>query len=225
MAVALLCASARAVAAQEIATPATSEPATERRPALQIAISATAGAPLSFGSSSATLQRPDGSRLPLFSTESREGADRGLDVAVAMRVMPRLAVEVAGGWSRSAFETRISDDLEGASPATVTASVARFTAGAGASWTLHAGRQLDWFVRGRVSWMRELVASSRPFDDAAIAHAGLGVKYWWVRGGRPGLQYGLQAEGRLAVRRAGPGPGARDVHLAPGVAVGLIIGS
>jgi hypothetical protein len=72
--------------------------------------------------------------------------------------------------------------------------------------------------------LRDLAASRAAAGDGLVAHVGAGVKYWSARR-TGGLRYGVRVEGRLSARWRGLTLDDEQVHLAPALTVGLLLGS
>ena len=194
-------------------------------PRSEFGVSALVGAPVPFGSATATLARPDGSRLTLFEADSRQGPEFGARLHLGTRLTRRLALEIGGQVSRARLETTIEDDFEDGAGATLDESLLRFGVDGGLLWTLAGGERLSWFVRGSGGWMRELIGERVLGENAAVAQVGIGMKYWGSRRGPGRVRYGVRVEGHLASRWNGTALDAKQIHLAPVVTAGLIIGS
>jgi hypothetical protein len=207
--------------------PAAQAPAPARTgaPGFEFGLSGLLGGPVSFGTSSAGQLQPDGSRLTLFETSNRQLWEVGALVHVGVRAGRRLGFEGAGGFSRARLETRIRDDFEGASDLTLGETFYRMSVEGGLVWQFAGNDRAGWFVRGTGGWMRELIGDRVLGEHGAIANVGVGVKYWGP-GRAPGrLRYGVRVEGHLAARWKGTTLDAKQIHVAPVVTAGLIIGS
>ena len=192
---------------------------------IELTISGTWTGPISFGSSNATLEAPDGSTLILFKSSSRLSPGGGLEVGLGFHVAKKLGAEISGSWTRSEIRTDLSADFEGATPITATVGTSRYTIEGAALWTVAQHGRARWFVRGSVGWMRELDETQALTKDGTIANIGGGVKYWWREQPR-GLfrKLGLRVEARASIRSAGLSLDQRSPRVAPVVAGGLIIG-
>jgi hypothetical protein len=192
----------------------------------EVGIGGIAGLPVTFGSADATLRRPDGSPFRLFSTENREGFAAGVSAHIGLPLTERVSLELRGAWTRSSFETRLSDDAEGAPPLSAGVPVARVTLEGGALWTIAVSGASSWFVRGSAGWLRELTGGQVVLDRGTVAHVGAGVKYWWRYRPRAGIsRLGVRIEGTAALRHDSLSLGSRRVHVAPGISAGFILGS
>jgi hypothetical protein len=191
----------------------------------ELGVGGILAAPHTFGEAAAELDRPDGGTLALFRTENSEALGMGLRAHVAVPIAAGLAVEILGGWTRSDFRTRVRSDFEGTRDLTIASPVSRFTVEGGAAWTFADRGRSAWFVRGSGGWMREMADRRIVGRDGAVAQAGAGVKYWWRQPPGRGLALGVRIEGHAAVRWNGASLGTRRVHIAPGLAAGLILGS
>jgi hypothetical protein len=225
---ALLAASALVASTVHAQTPGSSRGPTGAAPAApraEFGVSGLLGAPVSFGTVTADLQRPDGSPLTLFETDNRQGPEFGVRLHLNARVSRRLAVEVAGGVSRARLETTIRDDFEGESGAVLREPFFRLGVDGGLVWTVAGDERLSWFVRGTGGWMRELIGGRVLGENGAVAQVGAGMKYWGPRRPSGRVRYGFRLEGHVATRWNGTALDAKQIHLAPVVTAGLIIGS
>jgi hypothetical protein len=207
-------------------TPAQSRgPGGSGTPRTEFGVSGLVGAPVSFGTSTADLQRPDGSSLALFETGNRQGLELGGRLHLEARVTRRVAVEIAGGVSRARLETTIRDDLEGAAGVVLSESLVRFDVDGGLVWTVAGNERLSWFVRGTGGWMRELIGERVLGRHGVVARVGAGMKYWGPRRPPGRVRYGFRLEAHVATRWNGTALDAARIHLAPVVTAGLMIGS
>jgi hypothetical protein len=200
-------------------------PTVSPTPRIEFGVSGLAGGPVSFGTAAADLQRPDGTPLVLFDTESRQSPEFGLRLHLGAPVTRRVSVEMAGSVSRAWLETTVRDDLEGAPGVTLSEPFLRLTVEGAVVWTVAGTERLSWFVRGSGGWMRELIGERVLGENAAVAHAGIGMKYWGPRRAPGRARYGFRLEGHVATRWNGTALDGGRIHLAPVVTAGLIIGS
>jgi hypothetical protein len=215
-----------------LATPATAQftvfrQAAPARPSrgIEFGIGGLFGGPVTFGTASAELQRPDGGALPLFTTSNRQSPELGLSTYIAGPVRSRAFAEVAATISRATFETTIGDDFEGAAPVTLEERFLRFVVEGGGGYNLRRSDRSAVFIRATGGWMRELVAGSAVAQDGVVANVGVGVKYWGARHQAGRLRYGLRVEGHLAARWNGMALNTKTIHVAPVVTGAFIIGS
>jgi len=182
--------------------------------------------PVSFGTSSADLIRPDGSTLPLFRTENGLGPEIGLVGHVSLHVAGPLSFEGLGRWGRATLRSEIVEDLEGAERVTLEESVSRFSVEGAALWSVGRGVRHEWFLRTGAGWTRELAGASVLGVTGQVANLGVGVKYWWrqpAAGG--GVRFGVRIEGQASVRRRGLTLGAPGTRVAPVITGSFIVGS
>lgn len=194
-------------------------------PRSELAVAAGLVGPVSYGSRNAEIVRPSGAPLVLFQTENRLAAGVLLELHLGRQLTDRLLVEASGAWQRADFETRVSDDFEGAEAATLTAGSSRFAVEGAVLWTLARRGPLALFARGGAGWMRELAGGGAIVEDGVIGSVGAGVKYWWRDnpGGRV-PRIGLRVEGRASLRSAAITLGDRSWRVAPVVAGGVVFG-
>lgn len=194
-----------------------------RRPPSELVVSAHWVAPLDLGTSQSNLTRGDGGPVRFLETENSLGPALGVDALVAIPVTRAVAIGVRGGWLRGDLRTRIFGDFENIPSIEPTALLSRFTAGGSIVWTVRPDRRASLFVEGGAGWMRELAGGSVLAADGAVAHVGLGVKYWWAeRPLGPPARAGFRLEGRVNVRSKGISLGDHDIGAAPAVLAGLI---
>ena len=188
-------------------------------------LSGLVGGRVSFGTATADLQRPDGSNLVLFETQNRQGMELGGRLHLEARVTRRLAIEIAGAVSRARLETAVRDDLEDAPGTSLGETLFRFGLDGGLTWTVAGDERLSWFIRGTGGWMRELIGDSVLGENGAVVQVGAGMKYWGPRRPSGRVRYGFRLEGHVATRWNGTALDAKQIHLAPVVTAGLMIGS
>jgi hypothetical protein len=216
----VVCATALAVCG--VACPSEAQQAGVWRGEIGVAALLTGALPL--GSVPATLTRPDGGALVVFTTDNRLRPSRGLEVQASYRATPRLAVEAVSGWTAVDLESRVGNDLEGAAAATLSQAVSRFTVEGAVLWSVNTGERLSLFVRGSGGWMREVTRGVGLVADGGIGSAGVGVKYWWGgRSSRPG-RVALRLEGRAVARSGGLLLGTDSLRIMPAAVAGLIVG-
>ncbi len=206
-----------------------SKPATPPAPArdhgIELAIGAAWSGSISFGSSNANLQAPDGSSLTLFQTSSEESSGTGVEAHLGFRVARRLSAEVSGTWTKTEIRTSLSGDFEGAEPITATVGTSRFTLEGSALWTVLARGRARFFVRGGVGWEREIDENSVLIEDGTIVNLGGGMKYWWRDQPHGAFRkLGARVEARAAIRSSGISLDQRSRHVTPVIAGGVIFG-
>jgi hypothetical protein len=135
--------------------------------------------PVSFGTATAGLERPDGSTLVVFRADNDLGMGLGVEASLGFELRRHLWAEATGGWVFSELRTKVTDDVESAADTTVTESLSRFTVEGSALWYFREKGKTSYFVRGGVGWMRELTGSSSLTHDGVVANGGLGVQHWW----------------------------------------------
>ena len=172
----------------------------------------------------ASLTRPDGSPLTIFKAET-ELRSAGVELHLGWNVTPSFAVEGTGGWARPSVETRIDEDIESADGVIAKDRWDRISVEASLVWTFARRGRLSWFLRGGGGWARELAAEAALVEDATVASAGAGMKYWFRH--RPSNRegrVGLRIDGRAVVRSRGLSFETRGPTLAPALSAGLILG-
>jgi opacity protein-like surface antigen len=220
-----LCSSAAVAQGATPSSKPASPPAPARDRGLELAIGAAWTGSISFGSSNANLQAPDGSPLTLFQTSSEESSGTGFEAHLGFRVARRLSAEVSGTWTKAEIRTSLSGDFEGAEPITATVGTTRFTLEGSALWTVLTRGRAQLFVRGGVGWQRDLDQSSVLIEDGTIVNLGGGMKYWWRDQPHGAFRkLGARVEARAAIRSAGLSLDQRSRHVSPVIAGGFIFG-
>ena len=204
---------------------ATVTAASAQTPRVEVTLGGVVSGPASAGDVNATLIDSGGGALTLFKTSNKVAAGAGAEVQVAVRVRPRLLVELSGSWVKTNLETRVTSDLEDAAPMTARLGVHQFTVEGSLRYRFSRRGRWDPFVRGGAGWLRELTTDRALVENGLSANLGGGIKYW-VRESRPGLfgRLALRAEVRLLARRGGIAFGDAGTRLAPMFAAGLVIG-
>ena len=177
------------------------------------------------GDVNATLIDSNGNALSLFKTANRIAPGIGAELHVAVRVRPRLRIELSGAWRRADLESEVTSDFEDASAITVGQGMNQFTVEGSVVYGFARRGKIDPFLRAGAGWLREITADRALVENGLSANLGGGIKYW-VRESRPGLfgRLALRVEARLAVRHGGIAFGDAGVRLAPTLAAGLVIG-
>jgi hypothetical protein len=178
---------------------------------------------MTLGATRANLTGANGEPVRFFGAENGTGPGLGVVVQLEVPVVRRLAVEAAGGWTQSTLRSRVFADLEDVPSQTLSEPLSRLTAEGAVIWTFAPAARASLFVNLGGGWMRELAGGGILRRDGTVAHAGLGVKYWWSQQplGPPG-RIGFRIEGRVHVRSRGISLGDREIGIAPAVAAGFI---
>jgi hypothetical protein len=193
-------------------------------PKIEFIVGTTLNGPSSAGTTGAELLGSAGNPVTLFESTQRTTSAIGLAGAVSYRIRPRFALELSGGWTRPDFESRVTDDFEGATDTTLALGAHRFTAELAA--VRHFGRRgsIEPYARIGAGWFRELTRDRTLVDDGVAAHVGGGLNYW-LREGQPGWlgDVALRADVRLVIRRGGIAMGAASTRWSPDVVAGVVI--
>jgi hypothetical protein len=178
-----------------------------------------------LGDRNASLTRPDGRPLSVFQGEISMGPGPGAEVHFGRAVGTRLAVEATGTWTFTTTRAKVSSDIEGATDATLTEDLSRFSVEGSTLWRLAGGDRRALYLRGGAGWMRELVSGGTLAETGVIGNVGAAVKYWW---GAPSSgqrrRLGLRLDGRAVLRSGGVDLGVSGVRLAPAASADLMIG-
>lgn len=181
--------------------------------------------PSNIGESTASLIRPDGSPLVVFSATDRLAPGYGLESALGFQIKKGIWAEASGSWSQTELQTRVSNDVEGAEAMTLTESVMRFSVEGSALFYFHETAKTGIFARGGAGWMRELTGSSSLALDGVMGNGGVGVKHLVRDKPRGGFRrVGFRAEFRVNVRSTSLTPLAPAKRVAVAGAGGLVIG-
>ena len=199
--------------------------ASAQTPRVEVTLGGVVSGRASAGDVNATLGDSGGTALTLFKTSNRVTTGTGAEAQVAVRIRPRLLIELGGTWLKTNLETRVTSDLEGAAPMTASLGLHQFTVDGSVQYRLARRGRWDPFVRGGAGWLRELTTDRALVENGLSANFGGGIKYW-VRESRPGLfgRLALRAEVRLVARHGGIAFGDAGTRLAPMFAAGLVIG-
>jgi hypothetical protein len=166
---------------------------------------------------------PDGSPVTLFKLSGKETGKAGIDLTLGFRLTSRLWAESSGSIVNPEFRTSVSGDFEGASPATLTLAMKRYTVDGAAVWMLRTTGKFQPFIRGGAGWMREISADSVLLQDNILATVGGGIKYWLrQRDAGHFRRFGLRVDGRVIDRIGDLSFGAR--RLSGTIVGGAILG-
>jgi hypothetical protein len=184
-----------------------------------------------LGSEQATLTGngvPTGSPLVYFDADSTLGSGATFDGRLAWLLGRTFAIEGSAGVTRSELRTRITADVEGADPVTVTERVNQFTIEGGLLVHLRrlafaGGRALP-FVAGGGGYLRQLHDGETLATDGGSGYVGGGLKYGlrerprgWAKG------FGLRADLRVRLHKGGFDLGDRKLRAHPSVTGGLYL--
>jgi hypothetical protein len=182
-------------------------------------------APVSFGTATATLERPDGSSLVVFRADNDLGMGLGVEASLGFELRRHLWADVTGGWVVSELQTKVSDDVESAADTTVTESLSRFTVEGAVLWYFREKGRTSYFVRGGAGWMRELTGSSSLAQDGVVGNGGIGVQHWWRDNAKGAFRrVGFSADFRLNFRSESLSQVESKPRVSPAAAGKLVIG-
>jgi hypothetical protein len=160
-----------------------------------------------LGSRTATETTPTLGTLPLFSTSSTLDGAPAVEGRVGWRIARALTVEAEASYGRPELTIAISNDREGAEPATPTERVQQFTVGGGLVWYLPIRRsRVAPFVTGGAGYLRQL------HESATLVQTG---RYYQFGGGFTVL---LASRPRSMLKAAGLRVDARAIVRVDGVA-------
>jgi hypothetical protein len=181
-------------------------------------------APISFGSSDASLTSPSGAPFRLFSASTRVSGAPALDVRIDRRITRSIDAELALSYSWPALTTHLSGDAEEAAAVDASDPLRQFEIGGGA--LVHAprwriGRRAWPFVSAGGGYLRQLYRNRALVED--------GGTVWFGGGFVVPLSSGEgERAGRLALRidaRMLGRPGSvlldRRSHLTPAAGASL----
>ena len=170
-------------------------------------------------------RRRPADRSPCFRSRITLGIETALEAHLAFRLVSRLRAEVTGTWGQAELRARVTGDLEGAAPVTVTNRLRMVTVQGAGIWYFKRRGKWEPFLRGGAGWMRQLTADYALAGDGTIANAGIGVKYWWFERNRGLLErVGLRSDARVVGRFGGLEVGTTTRLITPAVSVAAIIG-
>ncbi len=176
----------------------------------------------SLGSTNATYTTPTGDAFTLFSSSQSWSSGAGIVGHLLIRVTPRLALEVAGSWTRPELRSSITGDFEGAADTTATQRVSQFLTSGGLVVSFKPRGKWTPFVRGAVGWLRHLSDDETLYQDGAFADLGGGVKYVWAEKRGHLRPYGLRADVWMNVRSGGLDAAVKTRVISPGFSASLI---
>jgi opacity protein-like surface antigen len=179
--------------------------------------------PTSVGKTSLVYLDNNRQDFTVFDASNRFGNGFGIDINLGFRVTRRLFAEGVGAWTHVPLESKISGDIEAGEEATVSESASRFAVGGAARVHLTEGKT-EWFVRGGVSWMREVAAGSALTGDGMLTDAGVGLIRALTRRPNGILKTGVRVEGRLSFRSGGLSLGKEDMSVGLVIAGALTLG-
>jgi hypothetical protein len=201
LALVLVCGAATALDAQSRTGPSRSR-------SFQASVGALFLSGTDFGAASATLtnnQVPP-TRYTLFQADSTLQPTPGLEARLGYMLTRTFGIEGALLYSRPRLETRLSADVEGATPLTATNELSQYMLDVSA--VLHLPRLRFGgampFVLGGAGYLRQLDEDRALVETGQTVHAGGGLTYVFrqrTRGLVRGL--GVRADGRLYVRTGG----------------------
>jgi hypothetical protein len=184
---------------------------------VELGLGAVASGAGSAGDVNATLIDSSGNPLVLFRTENRVAPGLGAELHLAVRVKPRVSVELSGSWLKADLESRVTSDFEDAPSMTTSQGVNQFTVDSSVVYRFARRGKVDPFLRAGAGWLREITSDRALVENGLSANLGGGIKYWMGR-------VAIRVEARLAVRHGGIAFGDAGVRLAPVIAAGLVIG-
>ncbi|MEO8481404.1 MAG: hypothetical protein ABI634_04290 [Acidobacteriota bacterium] len=194
------------------------------RPGIEAGFRLVAMGPIRFDGAPANLISADGRPYALFTVSNSVGAELGIEGHVSAPLSAVFRAEGAVSVAQPTLRTRVSDDVEGADPVTVTDRLTRVSLEAALVAQVHRGRSSAWFVRAGGGWTRGVTSDRSLMAKGTVATVGSGVKYW-VRGGpRRRGGFGVDAEGRVVARWQGLTLDGVRLHIVPAVVAGLFFG-
>lgn len=158
-----------------------------------------------LGSSTATLEQPNGQPFTLFRTETSMDGAPGVALTLGRHATPRLFIEAAFSYARPGVSTKVTADAEDAPPVTSTITLNQYLVEG--SVRLHLARSWGRFrpyVRAGAGYLRQLDADHAHVEAGALFHAGGGVDRAFVS--RPAARIeriGVRLEARLTGRTGG----------------------
>jgi len=200
-------------------------PAAAQTPRWELGIGALVTGTESAGDTNASLLSPGGDSLTLFRASHRITSGLGLEGGLSWRLRDKLRAEVAIGWLKADFESRISGDFEDVPDVSLTQGVQQFRGEVAVAYrVLHRGR-LSAFVRGGAGAFREITTDQALVGNGASASLG-GVAHVLVRQAPSGLfgRLAIRVEARAVVRRSGITFGEEGARVSPTFVAGLVFG-
>jgi hypothetical protein len=177
-----------------------------------------------LGSSDANETTGAGGSLTLFSTSTDLSSASGLEARIGVKLSRAFEAEASGTYATPQLRTQVSNDFEGAAPATATEVIQQFTIGAGVVWYVRPARsasRLAPFATAGAGYLRQLHESGTLVETGRFYQFGGGVKYLFVS--RPGSHLkgiGARIDVRAVVRQQGIAFDAGR-HISPAVGASL----
>ena len=192
-------------------------------PRLEITAGTGFALSMKVGTTDAIEKAPDGSAFTLFKISGKETGKAGASVTLGIRLTRKLWAEATGDIVNPEFRTSVSDDFEGAAPATLALAMKRYSVEGAGLWMLRTAGRFQPFVRGGAGWMREISADSVLAQDNVLAIAGGGIKYWLRRRDSGHFRrFGLRVDARVIDRLGDLSFGVR--RISGSIGAGAIIG-
>jgi hypothetical protein len=159
-------------------------------------------APISFGSSDASLTTPSGAPFRLFSASSRVSEAPGLDLRIDRKIVRAVDAELVLGYSSPSLTTHLSTDAEGAAAADASESLRELVVGGGA--LIHPS---GWRIKDRAfpflsaggGYVRQLHQDRVLVESGGVFWFGGGAVVPWRtdNGGRSSSRFGLRFDARM----------------------------
>ena len=190
---------------------ATAQPAEPWLGRVEIAVGEAFVGGFSIGASEASLTenaRIDPGRVRLFATESALDSSAAFEGRLGVRLSSALSVEGRFAYARPGVTTRISGDLEGGTPVTLTSSLSQYVVDVGlvvhlTGLAARDGRLVP-FVVGGAGYLRQLHEGAILASSGAVIHAGGGVRYLLTSSPRGRLKgVGLRGDVQVQIQRHG----------------------
>lgn len=160
-----------------------------------------------LGAVDANLTTGNSGTARFFSTSSTLGASTGLEARAGVRVWRALEAEAFVSYTKPVLSIDVSNDTEGAAPATAAETIRQYIVGGGALYYLPfhlAGGRLVTFISGSAAYLRQLHEGDTLAVTGRTYDGGIGAKYFLVS--RPAGRlnaFGIRADARAQARVRG----------------------
>ena len=159
-----------------------------------------------LGSRDANLTTGTGSTLRLFGSTSDLRPVAGFEDRVGVKLSRAIEAEVLASYATPQLRTRVSNDTENSSGATVSESVQQYNVGAGVTWypPTKSSVRARPFVTAGASYLRQLHEGAALVATGQTYYVGGGAKVLLALRPRKGLKVvGIRLDARAVVRTKG----------------------
>jgi len=213
------------VTAMHAAT-AVAQPASAMPGRLELAAGLLWSGAQGLGSRDANLTTGTGATLRVFSSTSDLLAVAGVEARAGAKVGRAIEVEALASYASPQLRTRVSNDTENSTGATITERLQQYNVGAGVVWYLpsrRSGSRVKPFATAGASYLRQLHEAATLAATGQTYHVGGGAKILLASRTRKGKGWkavGVRLDARAVVRTKGiTFDGRRSISPAAGASL------